>query len=88
MNHDSTLEAPSGPEVSLIRGGPFYRLQESTRLIAPDEWNVGRRIIFLIAVGWVPLLLMKLLFDRGRGLGAAASDEAPVRPRPSTSLSP
>ena len=65
MNDHSKVEAPARPGVSLIRGGPFYRLQESTRLIAPDEWNVGRRIIFLIAVGWVPLLLMKLLFDRG-----------------------
>ncbi|MGA9565286.1 MAG: hypothetical protein WBS19_07175 [Candidatus Korobacteraceae bacterium] len=51
-------------DVSLIRGGPFYRLQQSTRLIEPDEWNVGRRITFAIAVAWVPLVLIKLLFDR------------------------
>lgn len=52
-------------DVSLIRGGPFYRLQQSSRLIGANEWNVGRRIIFAIAVGWVPLVLMKLLADRG-----------------------
>lgn len=52
-------------DVSLIRGGPFYRLQQSSRLIGADDWNVGRRIVFAIAVGWVPLILMKLLFDRG-----------------------
>ncbi|MGB8770305.1 MAG: hypothetical protein WCC92_11850 [Candidatus Korobacteraceae bacterium] len=61
--NDST--AGGQPDVSLIRGGPFYRLQQSTRLIGSNEWNVGRRIIFAIAVGWAPLLLMKLLFDRG-----------------------
>src|SRR5271169_2662499 len=67
MDNQSKIDAPaaSRPDISLIRGGPFYRLQESTRLIAPDEWNVGRRITFAIAVAWVPLLLMKLLFDRG-----------------------
>jgi hypothetical protein len=51
--------------VSLVRGGPFYRFQRSARLIGSDRWNVGRRIVFAIAVGWVPLLLMKLFFDRG-----------------------
>lgn len=66
MDLSSKTDAPvARTEVSLFRGGPFYRLQESTRLIAPDEWNVGRRITFVIAVAWVPLLLMKLLFDRG-----------------------
>jgi hypothetical protein len=66
VNQSKNDSAPAArAEVSLIRGGPFYRLQESTRLIQPDEWNVGRRITFTIAVAWVPLVLMKLLFDRG-----------------------
>ncbi len=66
VNRSKNDSAPvKRTEVSLIRGGPFYRLQESTRLIQPDEWNVGRRITFTIAVAWVPLVLMKLLFDRG-----------------------
>ncbi len=66
VNQSKSDSAPAvRTEVSLIRGGPFYRLQESTRLIEPDEWNVGRRITFAIAVAWVPLVLMKLLFDRG-----------------------
>jgi hypothetical protein len=62
----SKANSPTGsrPDVSLIRGGPFYRLQESSRLIGADDWNVGRRILFAIAVGWLPLVLMKLLFDR------------------------
>jgi hypothetical protein len=47
---------------SLIRGGPFYRVQEATRLIGSNRWNLGRRIIFAIAVGWLPLVLMTALF--------------------------
>jgi hypothetical protein len=66
MHLSSKTDAPvARTEVSLIRGGPFYRLQQSTRLIEPDEWNVGRRITFAIAIAWVPLVLMKVLFDRG-----------------------
>ena len=49
---------------SLIRGGPFYQLQRVTRLIRPDRWNSQRRIIFAVAVGWVPLLFITLLFQR------------------------
>jgi hypothetical protein len=48
--------------VSLIRGGPFYRAQQATHLIAPGRWNLGRRITFAVAVGWLPLVLMTVLF--------------------------
>ena len=50
-------------EVSLVRGGPFYRAQEALRLLSPDRWNLGRRVIFAIAIGWVPLVLITLLFN-------------------------
>jgi hypothetical protein len=56
---------PAHPDVSLVRGGPFYRTQLATRLIKPDQWNVGRRITFAIAVGWIPLLLTTILSHRG-----------------------
>src|SRR5664279_3384865 len=52
-------------EVSLIRGGPFYRAQIVTRLIRPHQWNLGRRIIFAIAIGWIPLVLLTSLFAPG-----------------------
>lgn len=58
------------PDVSLVRGGPFYRAQIATRLIKPDQWNVGRRITFAISVGWVPLLLITILSNRGYVLHA------------------
>jgi hypothetical protein len=53
------------PEVSLIRGGPFYRAQLKSRLIFPHQWNLGRRIIFAVAIGWVPLVLLTALFAPG-----------------------
>ena len=47
---------------SLIRGGPFYQIQKVTRLVQPDQWRLKRRITFVIAIGWLPLLLITLLF--------------------------
>jgi hypothetical protein len=57
----NTGRAPD--EVSLVRGGPFYRVQELTRLLTAERWNAGRRIVFAIAVGWIPLLLITWLFN-------------------------
>src|SRR5215471_13233147 len=50
-------------EVSLIRGGPFYSAQLVTRLIHPGQWNLGRRVIFVVAIGWIPLILLTALFQ-------------------------
>jgi hypothetical protein len=60
-----TNPAPTAvaPEVSLVRGGPFYRAQQALRLIRPDQWNLSRRIIILLAVGWLPLLLITAIFN-------------------------
>ena len=49
-------------DVSLVRGGPFYRIQEAIRLLTPERWNLGRRILLAVGVGWVPLLVLTLLF--------------------------
>jgi len=53
------------PDDSLIRGGPFYQIQRVTRLIQPDQWSFQRRITFAVAIGWVPLLLITMLFEPG-----------------------
>ena len=45
-------------EVSLVRGGPFYRIQQAVGLIRPNQWNLARRLIFFIAVGWLPLFVI------------------------------
>ena len=56
-------------EVSLVRGGPFYRAQEALRLVHPNHWHLGRRVIFAIAIGWLPLVLITLLFHPRAVLG-------------------
>jgi hypothetical protein len=52
-------------EVSLVRGGLFYRAQQLVGLIHPNRWNLGRRIIILIAVGWLPMLLITAFSNWG-----------------------
>ena len=49
-------------EISLVRGGPFYRLQEAAGLVKDGHWNVGRRVLFGLGIGWFPLVLITLLF--------------------------
>jgi hypothetical protein len=49
--------------VSLVRGGPFYRAQQSVRLIRPNKWNLVRRITFIVAVGWFPLVVITALLN-------------------------
>ncbi len=49
------------PEISLVRGGPFYRAQEALRLLTLERWNLGMRIAVAIGVGWVPLVVLTLL---------------------------
>ena len=53
------------PGISLIRGGPFYQAQLKTRLILPHQWNLERRLIFAVAIGWFPLVLLTALFQPG-----------------------
>jgi hypothetical protein len=49
--------SPNGSEaahVSLVRGGPFYRAQVAARLVEHGRWKLGRRVLFAIALGWLP----------------------------------
>ena len=61
-NGTDSSSAPA--EVSLVRGGPSYRVQHAIGLVRPTEWNLGRRISFLIVVGWLPLFVLTALFNR------------------------
>lgn len=56
--HTDPAPIPAPREVSFVRGGPFYRAQRALGLIRPDRWNLGRRIILLIAMSWLPLVLL------------------------------
>jgi hypothetical protein len=49
---------PASTEVSLVRGGLFYRAQHAIGLIRPHRWNLVRRTTILLAVGWLPLFLI------------------------------
>jgi hypothetical protein len=69
---DPSIAAALG-EVSLSRGGPFYRAQLAARLIRSDQWNLVRRISFMIAVGWLPLLLTTALLNPG-SMGSLIKD--------------
>ena len=59
MNPDknSPINAASVDD-SLVRGGPFYRAQHAIGLIRPNQWNLGRRIALLLAIGWLPLFFI------------------------------
>ena len=45
-------------DLSLIRGGLFYRAQKAAQLIPPDEWLDLRRPLIAIAIGWFPIFLI------------------------------
>jgi hypothetical protein len=65
---ETTSNPPSSAassEPSLIRGGPFYRIQQAARLIRPNEWNLVRRVSFAIGLGWLPLILITAFFNPG-----------------------
>jgi hypothetical protein len=51
-------QSGTAEEVSLVRGGPFYRLQQALRLVRSDRWNVPRRVLVLLAIGWLPLFVI------------------------------
>jgi hypothetical protein len=64
MDANADPAVPSAPaEVSLIRGGPFHRAQQAVGLIRSNQWNLGRRIAFLVAIGWLPLFLITALLN-------------------------
>jgi hypothetical protein len=64
MDANADPAVPAAPaEISLVRGGPFYRAQQAVGLIRPNQWNLDRRITFLIAVGWLPLFIITALFN-------------------------
>jgi hypothetical protein len=60
-------------EESFVRGGPFFRAQRALRLIRPNQWNLTRRILVLIAIGWLPLLVFTFVLNRA-GLPSLLSD--------------
>src|SRR5215469_13697126 len=65
--HKKVIEIPSGADstdddISLFRGGPFYRAQAFMHLIEPGRWNLGRRVAIILAISWLPLIIVTALF--------------------------
>src|SRR5215472_1081045 len=56
-------------DISLFRGGPFYRAQAFIRLIGPGRWNLGRRVALILAIAWLPLVILTALFSRDQLAG-------------------
>jgi hypothetical protein len=50
-------------DISLFRGGPFYRAQALIHLVEPGRWNIGRRVTFILAVAWLPLVIITAVFS-------------------------
>jgi hypothetical protein len=59
----NTSREPATNEVSFVRGGPFFRAQLALRLVGPNQWNFTRRILVLIAIGWLPLLMITAVLN-------------------------
>jgi hypothetical protein len=53
----------AAPEISFVRGGPFFRAQQAVGLIRPNKWNLGRRITVVIVITWLPLFVLTALLN-------------------------
>jgi hypothetical protein len=62
-----TLTLPNEADLRIERGGPTDRILRRIGLIREDGPSVARRIVFSVAVTWVPLLILSLLQDRALG---------------------
>ena len=72
--HNKVVEISSATDstdddISLFRGGPFYRAQAFLHLIEPGRWNLGRRVTLILAVAWLPLVIITAVFSPDRLLG-------------------
>ncbi|HTU49784.1 MAG TPA: hypothetical protein VMF56_04275 [Acidobacteriaceae bacterium] len=56
--------AAAHTQFSLVRGGPFYRLLQAVGLIHPQQWNLGRRIGALLAIAWLPMVVITAFSNR------------------------
>jgi hypothetical protein len=70
MNNKSDLFAEPA-DFSLALGGPLFQLFLRTRLSGPALEIVGRRIIVITAIAWLPLLLLAAL--EGQALGGSVA---------------
>jgi len=53
-------------DISLVRGGLLYRFFHLIRINDGEHWNVGRRILFVLAVVWAPVFAIQLVATPAR----------------------
>lgn len=67
METKTNSKTASGkPDISLVRGGPFHRLQQKTGLIRAEHSDIVRRVLFTAVIGWLPMVLITAVFNRGQ----------------------
>jgi hypothetical protein len=52
---------PDLSELSFVEGGPTYRLMQRLGIVQGSGLSVGRRSLALIAITWVPMLVLSIL---------------------------
>jgi hypothetical protein len=70
------------PDFSLVLGGPLYQIFRWAHLSGPALELVRRRILFFVAIAWLPLLLLSLMTGHllgGQGLPFLRDIETHVR---------
>ena len=55
---DSTASRTSNEDFSLVLGGPLYKVYQRSRLLQPPIELVNRRVLAVIALTWLPLLVL------------------------------
>ena len=65
----SRVLVEDGEEISLFRGGPFYRLQMLAHLVAAGRWNLPLRLSCILAVCWLPLVILTAFYYRDQLAG-------------------
>jgi hypothetical protein len=71
-SHGSLGPLPASTEFSLVLGGPLFQLLRRARLTDDGLMLVGRRMVVISLVAWLPLLLLCAL--KGQVLGESGSE--------------
>jgi hypothetical protein len=56
-----------GPEFSIVLGGPLYQLFRRLHIVRESLGLLGRRIIFISLLAWLPLLVLTVIGGRAWG---------------------
>lgn len=67
MEESQESRETNPPEFSLVLGGPFYRLLVRTSLLRSPMELLPRRVVFVTALAWLPLLLLSIIDGRAIG---------------------